>query len=134
LLIDVSQTTTTIETIFAEAGLNESEFLFLLKAALGGHEINHQRIMEIAAMISPHLVVPRGAKLRTGSAAHELFLNPDFGLAASSRRSAHRNHAGEYVSSVTAATRLEFGMPDFDPRPAQRRTKRPRKNSTPKRS
>jgi hypothetical protein len=131
LLIKAAQTTT-VETIFSEAGLNESEFLSLLGAVIEGCPVDYQRIREIAALISPRLAVPRGPKVRIASAAHEFFLNPEMGLAPQRRPPAYQNRDAEYVSPLTAATRLEFGVPDFDPRPAQRRKARQRVNSAPK--
>ena len=125
LLIKISQTTT-VETIFAEAGLDESEFLLLLASVVEGRAANYQRLREIAALISPRLAVPRGPRIRVASAAHEFFLNPEIGLAPRRRRANYRKRAAEYVSPLTAATRLEFGLLDFDPRPAQRRKARRR--------
>jgi hypothetical protein len=123
LLIKAAQTTT-VETIFSEARLEVSEFLFLLRSVVEGRSVDYQRIREIAALISPRLAVPRGPKVRIASVAHEFFLNPKMGLAPRRRPSAYRNRDAEYVSPLTAATRLEFGVPDFDPRPAQRRKAR----------
>jgi hypothetical protein len=131
LLIKISQTTT-LETIFTEAGLDESEFLLLLRPVVEGRAANYQRIREIAALISPRLAVPRGPRMRVESAAHEFFLNPEIGLAPRRRRSHYRKRAAEYMSPLTAATRLEFGLSDFDPRPAQRRKARRRLISRPK--
>jgi hypothetical protein len=131
LLIKASQTTT-VETIFSEAGLDESEFLLLLRSVVEGRSVDYQRIREIAVLISPRLTVPRGPKVRIASVAHEFFLNPEMGLAPRRRPSAYRNRDAEYVSPLTAGTRLEFGVPDFDPRPAQRRKARRRVNSAPK--
>jgi hypothetical protein len=128
VLIKASQTTT-VETIFSEAGLDESEFLFLLRSVVEGRPVDYQRISEIAALISPRLTVPRGPRVRIASTVHEFFLNPEIGLAPRRRPFAYRNRAAEYVSPLTAATRLEFGVPDFDPRPARRREARQRVKS-----
>lgn len=131
LLIKAAQTTT-VETIFSEAKLDEGEFLFLLRSVVEGRTVDYQRIREIASLISPRLAVPRGPKVRIASVAHEFFLNPKMGLAPRRRPSAYRNRDAEYVSPLTAATCLEFDEPDFDPRPAQRRKARQRVNSAPK--
>jgi len=131
LLIEISQTTT-LDTIFTEAGLDESEFLLSLRSVVEGRAADYQRIREIAALISPCLAVPRGPRIRVESAAHEFFLNPEIGLDPRRRRSNYRKRAAEYVSPLTAATRLEFDLPDFDPRPAQRRKARRRLISRPK--
>jgi hypothetical protein len=51
-------------------------------------------------------------------------LQEDLGFTKKHRPLAYQNRAAEYVDPLTAATRLEFGDPDFDSRPAQRRTTR----------
>jgi hypothetical protein len=131
LLIKASQTTT-VETIFSEARLDESEFLYLLRTVVEGRPVDYERIREIATLISARSAVPRGPRVRIASAAHEFFLNPEMGLAPQRRPSAYRNRDAEYVSPLTAATRLEFGAPEFDPRPAQRRKGRQSQKSAKK--
>lgn len=74
-------------------------------------------------MISSHLSLPRGPKVSTASAAHEFLLNPEIELPRKWRPAAYRNRTAEYVNALTVATRVEFGLPDFDPRPAHRRRK-----------
>jgi hypothetical protein len=131
LLVKASQTTT-VETIFSEADLDDSEFLFLLSSVVEGRQVDYERIREIAALISPRLAVSRGPRVRIASAVHEFFLDPKIGLSPKRHPPGYQNRDAEYVNPLTAATRLEFGDPDFDSRPARRRTTRQRANSRPK--
>jgi hypothetical protein len=118
--------TSLIETIFDEVGITECEFIRLLESLVEGRKVDCNRIAEIAAMISPQLSLRRGPKVRAASAAHEFLLDSEFEFSSRCRPAAYQKRAAEYVDPLTAATRLEFGEPDFDPRPARRRATRTR--------
>jgi hypothetical protein len=116
------QETSVFDTIFAESGQNEFEFVRLLESARNGNGIDCNRINEIAVALKPFLVLPRGPKVSAASEAHAFFLS----------QGARGHGAGGYtwsdleqdfIDAQTRATRLEFNEPDFDPRPAFHKTR-----------
>jgi hypothetical protein len=125
VLLEACEKTSVVQTIFCTAGLNESEFMEALKSAAEGDEIACRHAAQIAALIAPDLLVARGPKVSAASAAHESLLE-DFNEMTGSRSYTYSDDKEDYVDSLTEATRLEFGNPDFDPRPAHRRLKRKR--------
>jgi hypothetical protein len=111
-----------LDEIFRKAGLDGtelSELVYLLKGAVNGGPLERERIREIAAAVVPSLPSARGRKVSAASAAHEEFL----------KFAEHLGYWGytysdlerDFVDERTKATRLEFGDPDFDPRPAYQR-------------
>jgi hypothetical protein len=129
--------TSIIETVFAEAGFDEFEFIDLLKAAVAGQPVNYGRVRQIAALVQPHLSARRGPTTRAASIAHEFCLSqPQIAQHLKRRSPKGRPDCAEYLDALTQATRREFGLLDFDPRPAGRRQKgsqmaaqcRPRQN------
>jgi hypothetical protein len=123
LLLRAWKETSIIETIFTEAGLSETEFIRLLESLVEGRDTDCHRMTEIAAMVSPHLSLPRGPRISAPSAAHQFLLDPEIGIFRGLLPGAHQNRPAEYVDALTEATRREFNIPDFDPRPARRRLK-----------
>jgi hypothetical protein len=123
LLIEASEATTIVETIFYQAGLNEAKFLILLKQVIERRQTDHSRIMEIAAAVSAAVPTPRGAKVSACSAAHEFLFRQDLRLPIKRRAYLGRDRLEEYVDPRTEATRREFGRVHFDSRPARRRIK-----------
>jgi hypothetical protein len=122
VLLAAWEETSIIETIFADAGLDEFEFIRSLKSVAEGHEFAYQRLTEIAASVAPHLSIRRGLKVSAASAAHEFFL--EYAVMPLEPRSYSWNELkGTFTDPVTEATRLEFGRRHFDPRPAYRRLK-----------
>jgi len=114
-----------IETTFDEAGYDATEFIGLLRCVVEGKAVDCQRIAEIAAGVTPNLTLSRGPKISASSAAHEFLLREPRIMNCARRRARSREiRRAEYVGPLTEATRLEFGIPDFDPRPARRRLKR----------
>jgi hypothetical protein len=129
VLLAAWQETSVVETIFDDAGLNEFEFIKLLELAIGGNKTVHGRICAIAGTIAPRLSVPRGRKISAASAAHE-FLLEECGSIMKSKGYTWDPSNEDFTDPWTQATRIEFGDPDFDPRPASRRVKarqRPKK-------
>jgi hypothetical protein len=122
-LLEAWEETSIIETIFDHAGLDVFEFIRSLKSIAEGHKIASHRLTEIAASLSPHLSIARGRKIAAASLAHEYFLESM--VTPMERRRAYTwNYVeGDFTDRATEATRLEFGCPDFDPRPACRRMK-----------
>jgi len=123
LLLRAWNETSIIETIFDQAGLNETEFICLLQALVEDRQVDYQRITRIAGTISPRLSLPRGPKVSAPSAAHEFLLSEPKIVNCAKRLAAVRENRAEYVDPITQATRREFAAPDFDPRPARRRLK-----------
>jgi hypothetical protein len=115
--------TSIVETAFVGAGLSEHEFIAVLKAFVGGDKVNQQRLTEIAAQVAPSLVIPRGPKVTAASASHEFLLEHKLELA-QRRPHSRRDRAAENCDALTEATRVEFGDPHFDSRPAKRRSRR----------
>jgi hypothetical protein len=115
--------TSIIETIFDEAGLDDLEFIGLLKLVAEGDEIASGRLAEIAASLSRRLSGRRGPKPSAASAAHEYFLESVVPRMERPRAYTWNDLEGRCTDTVTEATRREFNDPDFDPRPAYRRMK-----------
>jgi hypothetical protein len=99
VLLAAWEETSIIETIFDDAGLNESEFVRSLRSVAEGHQVGCHRLTEIAASLAPHLSIPRGLKVGAASAAHEFFLEdvvmpmddtPGGAVAEDKRRKSHR--------------------------------------------
>jgi hypothetical protein len=122
VLLAAWEETSTIETIFDDASLDVFEFISLLKSVAGGNEAAFQRLTEIAASIVPHLPNPQGLKVSAASAAHEFFLE-ELVMPTEPRSYTWNDFKGKFTDPVTEATRREFNLPDFDPRPAYRRLK-----------
>jgi hypothetical protein len=122
VLLAASMETSAVETVFVNAGLHEGEFIQLLKSAAEGHEIGYRKLSEIAASLVPHLPNRRGPKVGAESAAHEFFLEHAVKLLGPSSFTWNPVE-GKCTDPVTEATRREFGLTKFDPRPACRRLK-----------
>jgi hypothetical protein len=122
VLLEASEETPIIETIFDNADLSASEFIGLLKSVVEGREVAWRRITEIAAAVAPHLSIPRGLKVSAASAAHEFFLESVVGPIAP-RAYTWNEILGKCTDPATEATRREFANSNFDPRPAYRRLK-----------
>jgi hypothetical protein len=122
VLLAAWEETSVIETIFADAGLNEFEFMRLVKSVSEGDEGAFHRFTEIAASLAPHLPIRRGLKVCAASAAHEFFL--EYTVKRMEPRAYTWNEPkGQFTDSATEATRREFARRHFDPRPAYRRLK-----------
>ena len=115
--------TSMLDQIFGKAGLNDtelSELVYLLKVAVNGGQLERDRIREIAAEVAPSLPSARGRKVSAASAAHERFLET-VERYIGPRGYTYSAYEGDFVDEQTQATRLEFGDPHFDPRPAYQR-------------
>jgi hypothetical protein len=130
VLLAAWEETSIVETIFEDAGLDEREFISLLKSFAEGNELALRRVTEIAASLAPHLPNARGRKVSAASAAHEFFLENTVPQI-EPRAYTWDDYNEEYTDPVTEAARREFNLGYFDPHPARRRMKaRLRQKST----
>jgi hypothetical protein len=128
-LRNIWEVTPFVGELLYKANVDDFEFMRLLKLAAEGHRNEFNRVKEIAAKVAPQLSIKRGPKIGAASAAHESFLKDEFRLGLGPWPKPQQDRAAEYVDALTAATRGEFKISDFDPRPAQRRIIRKRLNS-----
>jgi hypothetical protein len=114
LLLKACEETSIIPGIFNKAGVDEREFIDLLRSAVEGR-VDSTRISEIAAGLLPYLSSANGPKVSAPSAAYEFILEgrDDF------------EKSGPFCSddALAEATKREFGLDEFDGRPARRRLK-----------
>jgi hypothetical protein len=130
IILAAWRSSTVIESMFASVNVDECKFMRLLEDAVDNDEIDYQRITDSATVIASRLSVARGPKVSAASAAYEFILNPEFEFSIPQcRHPTYPYGRAEYINALTAATRLEFNEPNFDPRPAQRRTARKGRNS-----
>ena len=120
VLLGAEDDASMLSEIFRKAGLNgtePSEFVSLLRVAAHGGPLERKRISELAAQVAPSLPSIRGRKVSPASAAHEGFLETADKLGG---RFGYRYCDLErgYIDERTKATRIEFGAPVFNPRPA----------------
>lgn len=122
VLLRACEETSIIETLFEDAGLNWAEFISSLTAAAGGDSSAFHRLAAIAASLGPYLPNGRGRRVTAASAAHEFFLE-EMVLPAAAVAYAWSDYNGDFTDAATQATRRQFDVADFDPRPAHRRLK-----------
>jgi hypothetical protein len=133
LLLAAWEETSIIEGIFDEAVAsqpsfrvahpNPFEFVSLLKSAVERREIA-SRLREIAAALTPHLLISRGPRISAASATHEFIL--ENGLPDQPRAYTWDPTKEDFTDGLTQATRQEFGNLSFSPQAARRRVKRRR--------
>lgn len=118
------ETTSNIENAFYQAEADEREFITLLREVnrATGFE-DYDRLQQIAASIAPHLVMSRGPKVGAASAAHGFLLGLDIEDITKKRPDVERTRGKQFCDPLTEATQREFGLPEFDSRPAKRRRK-----------
>lgn len=125
LLLQMASKSTIIASIFGQ--LDDGGLMHSLARSVEVDDVSLPQIREIASSLLPHLSLRRGPKVSGASAAYEFLREYERELRLrGSRHPTYRYRSAEYVSPLTAAIRLEFKRPDFDPRPAQRRAKRKR--------
>jgi hypothetical protein len=123
VLLAAHDETSMLDEIFRKAGLNGtelSELVCLLKGAVDGAPLERDRIREIAAEVAPSLPSARGRKVSAASAVHEQFLET-VDRYIGPRGYTYSAYEDNFIDEQTRATRLEFGDPHFDPRPACQR-------------
>ena len=107
-LLGVCEKTSTVQTIFCKAGLDESEFIRALKLAVEGDQLACRRVTEIAVSIAPQLSNSQGPKVRAASAAHEALLE-DFSEMTGRRAytwsdDTGNDDRGDFIDPLTEAT------------------------------
>jgi hypothetical protein len=122
VLLAAHDETSMLDEIFGKAVLNteQSELVDLLKVAVNGGPLERDRIRKIAAEVAPSLPSARGRKVSAASAVHEQFLET-VERYIGPRGYTYSAYEDDFIDEQTNATRLEFGDPHFDPRPAYRR-------------
>ena len=101
------------------------EFIKLLEAAASGEKAVHARLRAVAASLAPTVRVTPGPKVTAASAAHEWAL-AEWAELINRKAYTWDTETKDFTDDLTKATRIEFGNPDFDPRPARRRLRRVR--------
>jgi hypothetical protein len=119
-LHDAWEKSSVVGDLLYKANVNEFEFVRLLKLAAEGHEVDVDRITKIAAKVASQTSIKRGPKISVPSGAHEFFLKGNIGIELGPWPKPQQDRTAEYVDALTIATRREFGISDFDSRPAQR--------------
>ncbi|HUN98027.1 MAG TPA: hypothetical protein VMU69_17570 [Bradyrhizobium sp.] len=122
-LQNACEMTPLVGDLLHEASVDEAEFTRLLQLVVEGGEVELCRLFQFSAAVVPHLSGRRGPKISTPSATHEFLLDHKFLVPLGAWPKGPQERAAEYVDALTAATRKEFGNSNFDPRPAQRRTR-----------
>ena len=107
------------ELVGISGGVDVSLFEFVesLEAVVRGDHTASERVREMAVALTPQLSVRRGRKVSAASGAHELLLS------LTSESYTWDDLIRDFSDPQTGATRLAFGDPHFDPRPAHRRRK-----------
>jgi hypothetical protein len=119
-LLNVWNTTSNLGDVFNDVDVSVFEFVEALEGAVRGDLAACQRVTEVAAALAPGLSVRRGPKVSAASVAHELLLTYLANTGAPKSYTSNR-FAEDFTDPLTRATRLAFGNPRFDPRPAFRR-------------
>ena len=133
ILLGAAKETTAIETLFGSAGLDELEFIEALKKAADSDPMARDQVVEIAATVAPVMAVSRGRPMSAASAAHRFLVESlsEMGFERKTRVAySYSSLEEDFVDPLTKATRLEFGDPDFDPRPTRRRQTRANREQT----
>jgi hypothetical protein len=120
LLLQIWNTTFDLGDLFNGADVSVFEFVEALEGALEGDLAACQRVTEVAAALARGLSVRRGPKPSVPSIAHELLLTYVANTAGPKSYTCDPV-SGDFTDPLTRATRLAFGNPRFDPRPAFRR-------------
>jgi hypothetical protein len=95
----------------------ELELVRELRFCLAGDLSGRTEVVRIAKAVWRRVWVSRGPKVTHASAAHEYFLESQFGPAAYTWSPEDE----DFTDQLTQATREEFDDPDFNPVPAWRR-------------
>ncbi len=103
-------------------------FLALLDRAATADPTVCRELAGIAQSVAGQLETRRGPRISVASASHQLALDFIWGLKQpiAYTFNAYKNR---FTDPVTLATMLEFGIADFDPRPAVRRLRKERQSA-----
>jgi hypothetical protein len=122
VLLEVWESTSVFDPVFEKSGLDVIAFVQTLETFAAG-QLDYAKLSAAAAAIVPYLPVCRGLRLSPASAAHELFLEYVRHLEPWRRGCTWNFNVRKFTDPVTEATRREFGLVQFDPRPALRRVR-----------
>jgi hypothetical protein len=128
-LLEVWNTTSHLGNAFSAVDISVFEFVEALEGAVRGDLGAFQRVTEVAAALAPGLSIRRGRKASAVSIAHELLLI-FVANTAGSKSYTYDPVSGDFTDPMTRATRLAFGNPGFDPRPAFRRQRARRRQKS----
>jgi hypothetical protein len=123
ILIGAWQETSIIEAVLDKVRIDVPEFLSLLADAARGVSHEHSRLQEIAVRVAQSKELPMGPKKTAPSISMEYFLRR-FPSHSKRPQAFGPKHPDGDSDLVAEATRREFGLPQFDGRPARRRIKR----------
>jgi len=121
-LLAIERDSSISEEIFKDCQHRWPPFVQALEAATSGDAEAFKKVVEIAQDIAPRLSIPRGPKVTAASAAHQFILktaNQKLGVSAYT----YDPIINEYTDRLTRATREQFKLKKFDPKPAYRRAK-----------
>jgi hypothetical protein len=99
------------------------DFTSALESFARGDPGAREHLTQTAAAIVPLLSVRRGRRASRATIAHQMFLSI-FRVMVGSASYTWGSAQEDFTDPLTRATRLAFGDPDFDPRPAFRRERR----------
>jgi hypothetical protein len=123
VLLKVWNTTSNLGDAFNGVGISVFGFVEALEGAVRGDLAACQHVTEVAAAVSPGLSARRGPKASAASITHELLLRY-VAKTAGPKGYTYDFVSDDFTDPLTGATRLAFGDPDFDPRPARRRQRK----------
>lgn len=119
-LLELWNTTSDLGNVFDAGDVSVFEFEEALEGALRGDIAACRRVTEVAAALAPGLSVRRGPKVSAAGFGHELLLRCVANTVGPKSYTSDPV-SGDFTDPMTRATRLAFGNPRFDPRPAFRR-------------
>ena len=125
-LMPLGNATSSLSDAFHGSDISVFEFVGALEGAVRGELTARRRVTEAAAAAAPGLSVRRGPKVSEASMTHQLLLTF---LANKPGSYTYNPVSGDFTDPLTRATRLAFGNPEFDPRPACRRHGKRRRGS-----
>ena len=102
------------------------EFWLLVPLASKAEARACQRLVELVGLVKASLPTSRGKKATLESVTHRGLLHSLEGYDGPSRYT-YSAYKEDFTDAATLATRAEFGAPKFDPRPAAKSLRKPRK-------
>jgi hypothetical protein len=123
ILIAAWQETSILEALLDKVGIHVSELLSLLDDAARSVSHEYLRLQEIANRVVRSQSLPMGPKRTAQSISMEYFLR-HFPRHSNGPQAFGQKHPDRDSDLVAEATRREFGLSQFDGRPARRRIKR----------
>jgi hypothetical protein len=119
VLLEACEQTNLLELWFTDEPGAGFDFLAALRWAAEGDESARLYVTDVAGKVAASVAVPRGPKITAASAAHEYIL--DMCLTFLGRKYTWNYVNSSFEDALSQATKEEFGLRKFDPRPAYRR-------------